>query len=309
MLRLRHIKSVIAVYEEGSFTAAAARENATQSGISQHVSAMEARLGQALFERSSTGVAPTEACRRFYEKAVQAIHLLNQAEMDIRSETDAIEGVVNAGLMPVFTRSILAAVLERSTRKHPNLDIKISESYSGVLTEMVKAEKLDFALVPSLIREDGLTISHFARDREVLVCGAEYSARHGLTGFDPVRLADLPPLDIIVPARTNIRYQRLNEYISTHGVQVNRMMELDSMMGTLELITQGDWVSILPQMLCYNDHQAGPRRLHPLAEPGLHSDFVVITPSRQPLTRQAQFFLDELRAEFSALYEDNPTAA
>jgi LysR family transcriptional regulator, nitrogen assimilation regulatory protein len=36
---LRQIRAVIAACEEGSFTRAAARENATQSGISQHVAA------------------------------------------------------------------------------------------------------------------------------------------------------------------------------------------------------------------------------------------------------------------------------
>ena len=304
MIRLRHIRSVIAVYEEGSFTAAAARENATQSGISQHVSAIEARLGQTLFERTSTGVIPTQACRQYYETAIQAINLLNKAEMDIRMQDSELQGTVEAGLMPVFTRSILAPVLERAARQHPSLDLKITESYSGVLTEMVKAEKLDFALVPSFIKEDGLWIDHFARDREVLVCAKEFSTEMGMTPMSPVKLSELAPLNIIVPARTNTRFGRLNEYFSTHGVTINRMMELDSMMGTLELVTKGDWVSILPQMLCVNDSDGSKRALHPISDPDLHSDFVVIAPSRRPLSPQATFFLDSLRTEFQGLYAD-----
>ena len=53
---LRQIRAVIAVCEEGSFTRAAERENATQSGISQHVAAVERTLGVKLFERSAGGV-------------------------------------------------------------------------------------------------------------------------------------------------------------------------------------------------------------------------------------------------------------
>ena len=45
MASLRQLNSLIAVYEEGSFTAASERENATQSGISQHISAIEKELG------------------------------------------------------------------------------------------------------------------------------------------------------------------------------------------------------------------------------------------------------------------------
>ena len=62
---LSQIRAVIAVCEEGSFTRAAERENATQSGISQHVAAVERALGVRLFERSTAGVAPTPAGQRY----------------------------------------------------------------------------------------------------------------------------------------------------------------------------------------------------------------------------------------------------
>ena len=53
-ISLRQIQAIIAVCEEGSFTRAAQRENATQSGISQHVAAVERAIGLRLFERSTT---------------------------------------------------------------------------------------------------------------------------------------------------------------------------------------------------------------------------------------------------------------
>ena len=52
-LPLRQIRAVIAVCEEGSFTRAAVRENATQSGISPHVAAVEHPLGVKMFERTT----------------------------------------------------------------------------------------------------------------------------------------------------------------------------------------------------------------------------------------------------------------
>src|SRR5262249_57136417 len=69
---LRQVRAVIAVCEEGSFTRAAVRENATQSGISQHVAAVERALGVKLFERSATGVKPTPAGLRYYKRCVAA---------------------------------------------------------------------------------------------------------------------------------------------------------------------------------------------------------------------------------------------
>src|ERR1700730_16158557 len=53
-LSLHQVRAVIAVCEEGSFTRAALREHATQSGISQHIAAVERSVGVRLFERSAS---------------------------------------------------------------------------------------------------------------------------------------------------------------------------------------------------------------------------------------------------------------
>ena len=73
---LRQIRAVIAVCEEGSFTRAAQRENATQSGISQHVAAVERVLKVKLFERTAGGVTPTPAGLRYYKRCVEAVGTL-----------------------------------------------------------------------------------------------------------------------------------------------------------------------------------------------------------------------------------------
>ena len=51
MLSVERLKVFAAVVEEGTFTAAAARLNATQSGVSQQVAKLEQSLGTKLIER------------------------------------------------------------------------------------------------------------------------------------------------------------------------------------------------------------------------------------------------------------------
>src|SRR3974390_539185 len=82
---LRQVRAVIAVCEEGSFTRAAERENATQSGISQHVGAVERALKVKLFERASTGVVPTPAGLRYYRRCVEAVGMLDTAGGEARA--------------------------------------------------------------------------------------------------------------------------------------------------------------------------------------------------------------------------------
>ncbi|HEX4555958.1 MAG TPA: LysR family transcriptional regulator, partial [Xanthobacteraceae bacterium] len=107
-IALRQVRAVIAVCEEGSFTRAAARENATQSGISQHVAAVERALKVRLFERSSVGVVPTPAGLRYYRRCVEAVGMLDTAGEEARDLVGFVTGDLRIGLMPTFTRAVLA---------------------------------------------------------------------------------------------------------------------------------------------------------------------------------------------------------
>ncbi len=108
-IALRQIRAVIAVCEEGSFTRAAERENATQSGISQHVATVERALGVKLFERSARGIAPTPAGLRYYKSCVEAVGRLEHANEEARGLAGMVSGDLRIGLMPTFTRAVLGA--------------------------------------------------------------------------------------------------------------------------------------------------------------------------------------------------------
>lgn len=297
MITLRQLRSIVAVFEETSFTRAADRENATQSGVSQHVGAVETALGVSLFDRGPDGVRPTAAGKRYYAHAVQVLRQMEQAASEARQAAKGVSGNVRAGLMPMFTRAALPPVLDKFLTAHPDIDAQIIEGYSGTLTDMVRAEALDFALVPAGSTSSGLSVSHLVRDREMLVSHPDAGIPHG----KPLRLADLPPLNMIVPTSTNIRRRNLDEYFQTHGVRIDRLLEMDAMMGTLELVAKGNWVSVLPGLICVTDLDGKTRRISPLDDPPLHSEFVIIEPTRRPLSPPARLFLDAIREEVGRL--------
>src|SRR5262249_51861851 len=176
---LRQIRAIIAVCEEGSFTRAAARENATQSGISQHVAAAERALGVTLFERSATGVTPTPAGQRYYKRCIDAVGQLANAAEEVRGFAARVSGDLRIGLIPTLTRAALAPALAGFNSRHPDVRLHIVEGYSGWLTDMVLAGDLDFAVVPASESRVGLKSRLIVRDREMLVSNATL----GLTPF------------------------------------------------------------------------------------------------------------------------------
>jgi LysR family tcuABC transcriptional regulator len=296
---LRQIRAVIAVCEEGSFTRAALRENATQSGISQHVAAVERALGVKLFERSAAGVTPTPAGLRYYRRCVEAVGQIESANEDVRRFATVTSGDLRIGLIPTLTRAVLAPTLETFTPRYPDVRLHIFEGYSGLLTDMVLADDLDFAVVPTFEGRVGLRSRLMVRDREMLVSGP----RRGLMPLDPVRLKDCGPLKIILPGPSNVRRRNIEIYFQTHGVEIADILEMDAMIGTLEFVARSDWVAILSGLICINDIDKPERVINPIHDPPLIAEYVVISPSRRTLSTQARLFLECFEAEVARIQD------
>jgi len=295
---LRQIRAVIAVCEEGSFTRAAERENATQSGISQHVAAVERSLGVRLFERTTGAVKPTPAGLRYYKRCVEAVGTLAHAAEEARSLAGQVTGELRIGLMPTFTRAVLAPVLEDFVPQCPEVRLHIVEGYSSLLTEMVLDEELDFAVVPAFEGTIGLKSRLLVRDREMLISGR----RRRLAPLAAVRLSECKPLKIVVPGPDNIRRRNLDTYFQSQGVEVEAMLEMDAMIATLEFVARSDWVTVLPSVLSVNDIGRGELIVNPIAEPEMHAEFVVIQPTRRTLSTQARMFLQRFEAEVAHIH-------
>jgi DNA-binding transcriptional LysR family regulator len=289
----REIRLFVAAYEERSFTAAARRENATQSGVSQHIRKLEDGLAVKLFVRDKGRVVPTPAGDSYYRHCIQLLHTHVEAINAVRRHGDGLEGNIVIGLMPTMTRCALAPVLARFIERHPNVVVRVVEGYSAALTEQVLAGELAFAIVPAFTGAPGLKSRLFVRTPELLVA----SRRSPLTPLSPVRLADLAPLKLVVPSKANTRRHLIETYLASNGVAVARLLELDAMLGTLDFVARTDWVSILPALMMATEARSRVYTLNPIAGPPFALDLVLIEPSRRPMTAPAEAFLAMLEEE------------
>ncbi|QPM90467.1 LysR family transcriptional regulator [Pseudooceanicola algae] len=296
-MKLQQLRYFVAVFEQGSFSAAAEKVNATQSGLSMHVGQIEKRYGVVLFSRSSSGVSPTEAGRSFYREAVKVLAAAYRAEDRIRSLSKSVTGHIRVGLMPTFTRAVLTPALLEFAEEYPEVRLSISEAYSGALANDVTEGRLDFAVVPaSFDLGEMLVATPMGQDRECLVCAA---GREFPTTPDGVRLRDLPPQKFVLPGQGNARRHRIDAYLGQNQIEVLERLQLDTMHGTLGLVGQSDWVSILPGILCLPDLDGTRRRVVPLADPALTVDYLQIEHASRPLSQGAQAFADILQKELT----------
>ncbi|MEX3009702.1 LysR family transcriptional regulator [Hoeflea sp. TYP-13] len=292
-VNLRQLRFLVAIHEERSFTAAARRVNATQSGLSMQIKELEERLGLRLFDRSSTGVTPTTAGDRLYERATRILREVSAIDNDVQTLSGQVAGRVQVGMMPTFARSVLAPVLERFARHYPHVEIKVTEAYSAVLCEEVTNGNMDMAIVPSGKMVPGIKAEHLATDVEVFVTSANTKRKH----LEPVDLSKCKPLKLALPGPSNARREKIDTYLETYQVPIESIMELDTMMATLDLVSRSEWTTILPGCLCLPDIDQPRRKLHPIINPPLVVDYVFIEPASQAKTQAAELFSEEIIKE------------
>ena len=296
---IKQLKAFVAVVEENSFSLAAERLNATQSGMSMLVQNLELSIGKKLINRVPGKMVLTESGKNFYKYALEILSLMDKALIDAKTDTEDLSGTFNCGLMPTFTRSALPATLSKFLKEYPKVDVKVTEAYSGVLEDMVRTNKLEFAIVPSVKNPTGLNIEFVSSDLNFLVTKKNSEFEHLM----PIKLSNLDKIKIILPGVENSRRISLDEYFATHNIKIDKTLEMDGMIGTLEMVASSDWCAILPAVLCDLDIHGNLRTLSPLTSPNFTTEYVLITSASKELSSAAKLFSEKICDEIKSITE------
>jgi len=301
-ISINGLRAFLAVYEAQSFSKAAERENATQSGMSTQVKNLELKLGTPLLNRNRKDYSLTPAGQIVYREGQAIVQALLALETNLSEMKDDVTGLVRFGLIPSLTRSVLTPALEDFKAEFPKVDLSLLEEYSGALLRHVLDGELDFAIVPSGDMPAGLTASFVGRDREMIVTRPGALSDHPHLG--PAPLSVLSGAKLIVPSTLNIRRSRIDTLLNAHGVHCAEIMEMDGMLGTLEMVSATDWTAILPSAICHADKDGQHRKLNLLSDPPMSFDYVLVQKSECALPRAAQLLTDVLTRHVNIILDD-----
>ena len=164
--KLMHIGLFVAVYEEGSFTAAASREGLGQSGVSAHVRQLETQLGVQLFARDRA-IVPTPAGHAYYRQCVQLLRTHAAACHAVGRRAEQPAGALRIGMIPTMSRSVFSRALRAFEAAYPAVSIQLTEGGGSVIATAVRRGMLDFGIVQRMPDDgsgtSGLRTSLFTR--------------------------------------------------------------------------------------------------------------------------------------------------
>lgn len=185
------METLVAVIEAGSFSAAARLLDIGQPSISKSVAQLEEQLGVRLLVRSTRGLSPTEAGRRFYEHAKRAIEEANAAEHAARGSGASLSGRLRVTAAVTFARLHIIPNLSGFLAEHPQLtiDVLLEDGNIDLLEHGV-----DVALRMGTLRDSAMTARKIAQSRRMVVGTPRYFATTG----EPAVPADLAAHQAIV---------------------------------------------------------------------------------------------------------------
>ncbi|WP_330459984.1 LysR family transcriptional regulator [Streptomyces sp. NBC_00820] len=123
----QELRILVAVADEGGFSAAAGLLGTTQSAVSHAVRGVERKLGAVLFERGRFGARPTPAGERAVAHARRVLRMLQALAADVRgADTGQVAGPLRVAAFRSAALSLLPPALERLTARHPDVEVSVS---------------------------------------------------------------------------------------------------------------------------------------------------------------------------------------
>ena len=183
MDRLASMAAFVKVVETGGFSAAARRLGLSPTMVSNHVQGLEERLGARLLNRTTRKVSLTEVGRTYYERCLQILAEIDEADEAAGALQAAPRGLLRINTSPALAR-LVARIGAEFTGRHA--EVSISLYMTDRMVDMVE-EGYDLAVRIVPTEESRLIVRHLATFDYVL-CGAPaYFERRG----KPKRPADL----------------------------------------------------------------------------------------------------------------------
>lgn len=255
-LKLKQLRLLIAVAEEGSIQRAARKLNITQPAATKSIRDLERDLGVPLFERTARGATATVYGNALIAHARLILAEVRHAGEELSALSDGSSGHVAIGAALAATPTLLPRSLALVKRQRPGLSVTVIESTNEKLVPALVAGELDLVVgrLPEAHESDGLTREVLFNEPVRVVARAGHPlARARRLGLK--QLADQPWI-LPLPG-TSLRQQIDSAFLTARLPLPGDAVESVSIMTNLALLASSDMVAVMPHQVAsaYADGQ------------------------------------------------------
>ena len=249
------MSALVAVIENGSFSAAARSLGKTPSALSRIIQHFELDLGVDLFERvEGQAPQPTSTARTLYRQAMEIVPRLQILENTAVDCRDGLESRLVLAIHSMAFNETLGQALRAFVEAYPSVELTLLDPDSFDLDQALIAGQVDLVFMPASIEQTRAVSFHrFSVMEYCYVVGEQHPlARHSAELSE----ADLLPHTQILPAISDVVSPEMQDGLRI----VPRYISCQRLVQIMELLRIGIGFAYLPRHAVAMDLEAGRLR-------------------------------------------------
>ncbi|MRG86062.1 LysR family transcriptional regulator [Salinibacillus xinjiangensis] len=300
-MEIRQINYFMEVAKREHVTDAAEVLHVAQSSVSRQIFNLEEELGVELFIREGRRVKLTHIGRRFYERMIQVMNMVDEAKREVNESLNPEKGTVRIAFPISMAAHTLPSIIYAFRKRYPEAKFEMSNALYYDLIEGVVNGDYNLAMMapmPTKVKENKINGTTLFTENLV----ALLPANHPLANKSSLMLRELHEDSFVVLPEGYVFYEQVVDACKKAGFSPKIAFEgkdIDALKG---LVSAGLGVALMPEMTLIDNTPRSTVKI-PLTDMGLTRTVGVIFPTQRKLLPTETLFYEFLLETYQRLNE------
>lgn len=267
---LRTLRYFLAVADCGSYSEAALELDVSQPAVSRQMALLQEMMKTRLFRRNGRRYVLTEAGTALYQHARRIMDEVDVLNDVVRGANAHPGGHLAVGVPATIGEALMPRLLLQYRAKYPDVSVRLLQSDSTTLANLVALGKLDMALVYGRPMLNELELRTLAQLDLGLVAPREKLA----TKFSPklranqrISLRDAVALPLILSSKGSELRRVFDRAAAGLSMTPNVVLEVDGINLAKSLVAEGLGCMVLAYSGVSNEVKLGRLQFFPITRP------------------------------------------
>ncbi|MEJ7686233.1 MAG: LysR family transcriptional regulator [Variovorax sp.] len=286
------LRLFVAVMEEGTLAAAAAREHLAAAAVSKRISELEAALGVALFQRSNKGTRATAPAHTLLGLARGVLNGLDDLSEQMsgfaRGQRGHVRVAANISAITQFLPDDLRSFMVAA----PLVQVHLTERISTEIAAAVADSTAEIGILNAGHYGEELTLLPYRSDELVLIV----PKAHPLARRRKVALRDALAYDFVGAHPSSAINNRLHRAAGELGMALKLRIQVGGYDAMSLMVAAGLGIGVIPRKSVALYLSTLDIRVVALDEPWVHRQLVLCVRSPEALSPAARMLVAHLSA-------------